>query len=83
MMTDDTGDTTHTQRTSAKCPVAWCPFCLAVSTVRPVAPGTVEHLLKAGTEMFLAFRSIIEARGKDLDGTKAAEPVRLEKIDVG
>ena len=65
------------------CPVAWCPFCFAVSTVQPVAPGVVEHLLKAGTEMFLAFRAAIESRGDDLSGREPTEPVRLEKIDIG
>ena len=65
------------------CPVAWCPICIAVGAVQPVAPDVVEHLLKAGTEMFLAFRAIIEQRADDLDGSGKAEPVRLEKIDIG
>ena len=64
------------------CPVAWCPVCLAVSTVQPLAPEVVAHLLKAGTELFLAFQSVLEARADDL-GDTPAEPVRLEKIDVG
>jgi hypothetical protein len=65
------------------CPVAWCPICIAVGAVQPVAPDVVEHLLKAGTEMFLAFRAIVEQRGDDLEGRTPAEPVRLEKIDIG
>ena len=68
---------------ASTCPVAWCPICIAVGAVQPVAPDVVEHLLKAGTEMFLAFRAIIEQRADDLDGTGKAEPVRLEKIDIG
>jgi len=68
---------------TGSCPVAWCPICIAVGAVQPVAPDVVEHLLKAGTEMFLAFRAIVEQRGDDLEGRKAAEPVRLEKIDIG
>ena len=67
----------------ATCPVAWCPICIAVGAVQPVAPDVVEHLLKAGTEMFLAFRAIVEQRGDDLTGRTPAEPVRLEKIDIG
>jgi Family of unknown function (DUF5304) len=67
----------------ATCPVAWCPICIAVGAVQPVAPDVVEHLLKAGTEMFLAFRAIVEQRGDDLTGRKPTEPVRLEKIDIG
>jgi len=65
------------------CPVAWCPFCLAASAVQPLSPDVVGHLLKAGTELFLAFRSVIETRGDDLEGATPAAPVRLEKIDVG
>ncbi len=65
------------------CPVAWCPICLAVSVAQPIAPDVITHLLKAGTEMFLAFQAIIETRADDLDGREPAEPVRLEKIDIG
>jgi hypothetical protein len=65
------------------CPVAWCPVCLAVSVMQPVAPDVVTHLLKAGTEMFLALQAIIETRAEDLDETARDEPVHLEKIDVG
>jgi hypothetical protein len=56
---------------------------LAVSVAQPVAPDVVTHLLKAGTEMFLAFQSIIETRADGLTGETPAEPVRLEKIDIG
>jgi hypothetical protein len=65
------------------CTVAWCPFCLAASAVRPLSPDVVGHLLKAGSEVFLAFRAVIDARGDQLDDTVPPEPVRLEKIDVG
>jgi len=65
------------------CPVAWCPFCLAASAVQPISPDVVGHLLKAGSELFLAFRAVIDTRGDELDGTVPAAPVRLEKIDVG
>lgn len=69
------------EHAAAKCPVAWCPVCLGVGVVQPIAPDVIEHLLKAGTEMFLAFRAIIENRAEDFE--EPAEPVRLEKIDVG
>lgn len=68
-------------RRGATCPVAWCPVCFGVGAVQPVAPDVIGHLLKAGTEMFLAFRAIIETRAEDFE--PPAEPVRLEKIDVG
>ena len=65
------------------CPVAWCPICLAVSVVDPIAPEVVSHLLKAGTELFLALQAIIDDRGADLGDREGREPLRLEKIDVG
>ncbi|HLB38913.1 MAG TPA: hypothetical protein VJM84_00510 [Actinomycetota bacterium] len=72
-----------TDHAPSTCPVAWCPVCLAVSAMQPISPDVIAHLLKAGTEMFLAFRAVIESRGDDLDGSPATEPVRLEKIDIG
>ena len=69
------------------CPVAWCPICLAVTAVQPLRPEVVEHLLKAGTALLLAFRGVLDARADDLSGDAGAEPAagptRLEKIDLG
>jgi hypothetical protein len=78
--TTEAGPGAHTDPSA--CPVAWCPVCLAVSAVQPLAPDVVTHLLKAGTEMFLALQAIIETRADDLEDAPA-EPVRLEKIDIG
>jgi hypothetical protein len=66
------------------CPVAWCPICLAVTAVQPIRPDVVEHLLKAGTELLLAFRGVIDARadGMSPDGSGDG-PTRFEKIDIG
>jgi len=68
------------------CPVAWCPICLAVTAVQPLKPDVVEHLLKAGAELLMAMRAVVDARtdevaGKGEDGASGA--VRLEKIDIG
>jgi hypothetical protein len=76
-------DDTRPSTDPATCPVAWCPICIAVGAVQPVAPDVVEHLLKAGTEMFLAFRAIVEQRADDVTGATTTEPIRLEKIDIG
>jgi hypothetical protein len=83
--TPDASDaaTPEAQAHPATCPVAWCPICLAVSVAQPIAPDVITHLLKAGTEMFLAFQAIIETRADGLDGREPAKPVGLEKIDVG
>jgi hypothetical protein len=74
---------------AATCPVAWCPVCLAVTAVQPVRPEVVEHLLKAGTEFFMALRSLIDARADDVsratdDGSgHGAAKGGLEKIEIG
>jgi hypothetical protein len=73
----------------ATCPVAWCPVCLAVTAVQPVRPEVVEHLLKAGTEFFLALRSLVDARADEVakrsDGGNGADApdTGLHKIDIG
>lgn len=70
------------------CPVTWCPICITVGAVQPVAPDVMEHLLKAGTELFLAFRAVVDARADGTDGPKAegegeGGSSTLEKIDLG
>jgi hypothetical protein len=67
------------------CPVAWCPICMAVTAVQPLRPDVVEHLLKAGTELLLAFKGVLDARAEEMtgDGTPPSGTTRLEKIDLG
>lgn len=70
----------------AVCPVAWCPICMAVTAVQPLRPEVVEHLLKAGTELLLAFKGVIDARADEVAGsaTEGSDgPTRLEKIELG
>jgi hypothetical protein len=71
------------EHTPERCPVAWCPVCMTLSVLRPVRPEVVGHLLRAGTEMFLAMQAAIDARGAELDDRPETGPVRLEKIDIG
>lgn len=67
------------------CPVAWCPVCLAVSATQPLRPDVIEHLLKAGTELLLALRAVVDTRADEVAGDPDAEATgtRLEKIDLG
>jgi hypothetical protein len=69
----------------AGCPVAWCPICMAVTAVQPLKPEVIEHLLRAGTEMLLAFRGVIDARAEEMEPSEGdgPDPTRLEKIDIG
>ncbi len=66
------------------CSVAWCPVCWTVGTVQPLAPEALDHLLKAGTELLLAFKAIIDQRADTVasDDGSSARPT-LEKIDLG
>jgi hypothetical protein len=70
---------------AAGCPVAWCPICMAVTAVQPLKPEVIEHLLKAGTEMLLAFRGVIDARADEVHPPDDEDPgsTRLQKIDIG
>ena len=80
-----TGSHEAAEHEPAGCPVAWCPICIAVTAVQPLRPEVVEHLLKAGTEMLLAFRGVIDARADEMRPPEEDGPAstRLEKIDIG
>jgi hypothetical protein len=69
------------------CPVTWCPICVTVGAVQPLAPDVMEHLLKAGTELFMALRAVIDARADEAEGSGDPDgpsgPTSLEKIDLG
>ena len=63
------------------CTVAFCPICFAVSTLQPLAPDVVEHLLNAGTELLLAVRAAMDSRAGDVE-RRSGEGRRLERIDI-
>jgi hypothetical protein len=59
---------------------------MAVTAVQPLHPEVVEHLLKAGTELLMAVRAVLDVRADGLssDGeARGAGPSRLEKIELG
>ena len=77
-------DPGHGSGTGApRCPVAWCPVCLAVAAAQPLHPELVEHLLKAGTELLLALRAVVDLRARQAGEDASPGPTRLEKIDLG
>jgi hypothetical protein len=47
----------------------FCPLCQAMAALRSARPEAAEHLLKAGAELLLAARSLLEG-----DPAGAAEP---------
>ena len=90
MADDDTG--TPGQATECQ----FCPFCAGLAALREARPEAVEHLLKAGAELFLAARALLEAvaepgsapgpgrhraRPSPDDGRVAGNG--LQRIDVG
>lgn len=76
--------TPATEARGPVCQVAWCPFCIAVGAVQPIRPEMVEHLLKAGTELLLAVRSVVDTRADAVaGGSDTSDGPRLEKIDLG
>ena len=72
-----TDDATHPQW---GCPVTWCPICVTVGAVQPLAPDVMEHLLKAASEFLLAARAVIDARAADFEA--APERSTLQKIEI-
>lgn len=64
------------------CTVAFCPICMVVTAAQGAAPDTVEHLLKAAQEFFLAARALIDVRADHLEGERKKGPTKLEKIEI-
>jgi hypothetical protein len=63
------------------CTVAFCPICFAVTAMQPLAPEVIEHLIKAGAELLLAVKAVVEARTEQVH-PETAEDRRLERIDI-
>jgi hypothetical protein len=66
-----------------------CPICAGMAALRHASPEAVEHLLKAGAELVLAVRALLEepARahrpaGEDRPAPRPGDR-RLHRIDVG
>ena len=84
-MADDDG-APAADRGAVECLV--CPFCLGLAALRQARPEAFEHLLKAGAELLLAVRALLEPAAEPApDGqAAAARPARpggMQHIDVG
>ena len=71
-----------------------CPFCQALAALRQARPEAVEHLVKAGAELLLAARALLEGAaepgGSPAPGRRRPRPGPgdpagngLQRIDVG
>jgi hypothetical protein len=49
----------------------FCPLCQAMAALRSARPEAVEHLLKAGAELLLAARALLEGDGEAAPGAGA------------
>jgi hypothetical protein len=72
-----------------------CPICAGLAALRQVRPEAVEHLVKAGAELVLAVRALLEEPAGDGRPGREGRPSpqarpsprpagsRLHRIDVG
>jgi hypothetical protein len=61
---------------------AGCPICTGLSALRHARPEAVDHLLKAGAELLLAARALLEAAAPDGAQDRPATE-GMQRIDVG
>jgi hypothetical protein len=90
MANDDAGPGAR----AAEC--QFCPFCAGLAHLREARPEAVEHLVKAGAELFLAARALLEGmaepagapaaghhRSRPSPGDGRVAGNGLQRIDVG
>jgi hypothetical protein len=96
-MRAETGDAMATDNPGpgARAPECqFCPFCSALAALREARPEAVEHLVKAGAELLLAARALLEGAaepdGSPAPGRRRPRPAPgdpagngLQRIDVG
>jgi hypothetical protein len=94
-MRAETGDamTTDDAQVGARAPECQvCPFCQALAALREARPEAVEHLVKAGAELLLAAKALLDG-GPEPAGPAPGRPRRpapgdvagngLQRIDIG
>ena len=88
MAHDDTGTAGQAPECQA------CPICAGLAALREARPEAVEHLVKAGAELLLAARALLDGAAEPARGPtprRRARPARagdaagngLQRIDVG
>jgi hypothetical protein len=97
-MAPQTGDPPMADHDAAAGPASecqLCPFCAGLAALREARPEAVEHLVKAGAELLLAARALLEGAtepaGRPPPGrsrSRRAAPGDaagngLQRIDVG
>jgi hypothetical protein len=98
-MRAETGETMASEdaEAGARAPECqFCPFCQALAALREARPEAVEHLVKAGAELLLAARALLDgsaepagfpARGRRRRRSRPASGDvagnGLQRIDIG
>jgi hypothetical protein len=60
-----------------------CPLCAGLAALRHARPEAVEHLVKAGTELLLAARALLEGPAPAAAREPHPAGTRMRRIDVG
>jgi hypothetical protein len=60
------------------CPVGFCPVGLALTFAEGVRPEVVEHLMRAGAELLLAVKAVVDARVEGLGRESPLERITIE-----
>lgn len=60
------------------CTVAFCPICAAVTALGAARPEVAGHLLRAGREVLLAVRALVDARLAEAGSGPGLERVPIE-----
>jgi hypothetical protein len=68
----------HDHGTAPECQV--CPICMGLAALRQARPEVLEHLMKAGAELMLAARALLEA-GEAAGPSR--RPAGVQRIRVG
>jgi hypothetical protein len=56
---------------------------MGLATLRQARPEVLEHLMKAGAELILAARALLEAPEAGEAGTATRRPAGVQRIRVG
>jgi hypothetical protein len=85
MAQDDTGATGPAPECQS------CPICAGLAALREARPEAVEHLVKAGVELVLAAKALLDGAGEAAPRRRRARPTGaaapasdgLQHIDIG
>lgn len=69
-------------RPHTDCPYG-CPLCIALGTLQQAGPETTEHLIRAGHELLLAFKALLDAASDQMGRAEAGRRSSgIEQIPV-